>query len=133
MSAARYPGTVNWRAFALFLEAKRVHRGVGVAALARAAGVGEAVANAATHRTRWIASRDFEALCRWMGEAPELFGHATPRRFPQPSPLASSRRRRDDGQRGAGGSCPVGRPAPAASIPPAMAGGPGTDHRPPGA
>jgi hypothetical protein len=58
--------------FGLFLEAKRIARGLSRAELARQAGVTlDAVRNAVDRR--FITASAFRELCAWQGEAPEIF------------------------------------------------------------
>ncbi|CAM5576125.1 MAG TPA: hypothetical protein VGV39_15180 [Mesorhizobium sp.] len=66
------PGNIKFDVFALFLEARRIHRGLTPHIVAQEAGVArEAVERAA--RGRNPGEDEFFALATWMGEAPELF------------------------------------------------------------
>ena len=58
--------------FGLFLFAKRHIRVLSVRALAKAAGVPTTAVERAEER-RPISPRQFEKLCRWQGEDPEIF------------------------------------------------------------
>lgn len=72
ISPAFDPGHVDFEVFALFLEARRVHRGKTPRRVAREAEVAlEAVFRAA--RGRNPGAFEFFALCDWIGEEPALF------------------------------------------------------------
>ncbi|MER9625028.1 hypothetical protein NKI98_26925 [Mesorhizobium sp. M0222] len=63
---------VDFTLFALFLEARRIHRGKSAARVAREADVEiDAVIRAA--RGRDPGPDQFLALCAWIGEEPSLF------------------------------------------------------------
>ncbi|WFP74520.1 hypothetical protein [Mesorhizobium sp. WSM4906] len=63
---------VDFTLFALFLEARRIHRGKSPTRVAREADVEvEAVFRAA--RGRDPGADEFLALCAWIGEEPALF------------------------------------------------------------
>ncbi|MBZ9852819.1 hypothetical protein LB566_03350 [Mesorhizobium sp. CA13] len=66
------PSHVDFDVFAIFLEARRIHRGKSAKRVAREAAVElDAVLRAA--RGRNPGSREFFALCDWIGEAPAVF------------------------------------------------------------
>jgi|GEM_PF-3767216 len=72
VSPAFDPGHVDFEVFALFLEARRVHRGKTPGRVAREAEVAlDAVFRAA--RGRNPGAFEFFALCDWIGEEPALF------------------------------------------------------------
>lgn len=58
--------------FALFLEARRIHRRSTVARVAREAGVAVDDVRRAV-RGRNPGKRQFVALCGWIGEQPDFF------------------------------------------------------------
>ncbi|MER8427801.1 hypothetical protein [Mesorhizobium sp. M1403] len=66
------PSHVDFDVFAMFLEARRVHRGKTQRRVAKEAEVElDAVLRAA--RGRYPGSYEFFALCDWIGEEPALF------------------------------------------------------------
>ncbi|RWM98971.1 MAG: hypothetical protein EOR86_04935 [Mesorhizobium sp.] len=69
---------VDFTLFALFLEARRIHRGKSPTRVAREADVEvDAVFRAA--RGRDPGANQFLALCAWIGEEPALFFKKEPR------------------------------------------------------
>lgn len=66
------PACVDFDVFALFLEARRIHRGRSVARLAREAAVEVDDVKRAV-RARNPGERQFVALCGWIGERPDFF------------------------------------------------------------
>lgn len=66
------PARIDFQVFALFLEARRIHRGKTRLSVAREAEIEpDAVTRAASGRNP--GTEEFAALCDWIGEAPELF------------------------------------------------------------
>lgn len=71
-SAPFDPSAIDFDLFALFLEARRIHRGKTVRRVAREAEVDvEAVKRAARGRNPGVF--EFFALAEWIGEQPTLF------------------------------------------------------------
>lgn len=71
-AAAFDPALVDFDVFALFLEARRIHRGKTPGRVAREAGVDlDAVFRAS--RGRNPGADEFFALAGWIGEEPEFF------------------------------------------------------------
>lgn len=69
------PGRVDWLAFGLFVQARRKHAGIRPGRLARETGL------TVDHIKRAEAQKNpgetaYLALCKWMGEPPELFAEA---------------------------------------------------------
>lgn len=58
--------------FGCFLFAKRVHRGLARGRVDREAGVKAGACRRAEER-RELSADEFEALCQWQGEEPEIF------------------------------------------------------------
>jgi hypothetical protein len=63
---------IDWRLFALFLEAKRIVRGITPWQLSRQAHVAPAIVWQAIGGRRLDAVA-FTKLCAWQNEAPEIF------------------------------------------------------------
>jgi hypothetical protein len=68
MPAAR----IDWRLFALFLEVKRIVRGLTYWQLSRQARVSPAIVRQAM-TARPLDAIAFGKLCAWQGEVPEIF------------------------------------------------------------
>lgn len=70
---------INRHIFGLFLEAKRIARGLSLAAVAREADVPIEAVRMAVDREA-ISKASFLKLCAWQGEEPEIFcGPAIPK------------------------------------------------------
>lgn len=66
------PAAIDFDVFALFLEARRIHRGKTAGRVAREAGVPlDAVTRAA--RGRNPGEDEFHALAEWIGEDPSIY------------------------------------------------------------
>ncbi|NMG39833.1 hypothetical protein GRZ55_11315 [Chelativorans sp. ZYF759] len=82
------PAMVDFDVFALFLEARRIHRRKTVRRVARESGIEpDAVQRAA--RGRNPGAYEFFALCDWIGEQPTLFLRDASRAVPQASPAGT--------------------------------------------
>ena len=68
---------IDWRVFALFLEVKRIVRGLTYFQLSRQARVSPAIVRQAmTGRPLDVIA--FARLCAWQGEVPEIFQRRGP-------------------------------------------------------